>query len=196
MRPMRPQSNPTNEHGKHGPTRSRRARRCDPALATVAASFLCQGCFLAAAHVDTGYVSSAEGKSGRRGVHLRGRAALFPAAASVRGKITEDVQQIALEPELTTPIGVLPVYAAAGAHVFQLEHVDGQVDFGMFSPVLEVGALYAFSETKTGWTKHRGTIVLVNATWERDFRFGGAPAESFYTINLGVGAFEASFLGL
>ena len=151
---------------------------------------------MAAAHVDTGYVSSAEGKSGRRGIHVRGRAALFPAAASVRGKVTEEVQQIALEPELTTPIGALPVYAAAGAHLFQLEHVDGQVDFGMFSPVLEVGVLYAFSERKSGWTARRGTLVLVNATWERDFRFGDAPAESFYTINMGIGAYEASVLGL
>lgn len=178
------------------PLPSARAPRGSGTLAGVAVLCLCQGCFVAAAHVDAGYVSSTEGKAGRSGAHLRGRAALFPVAASVRGKITEDVQQIALAPELTTPLGILPVYAAAGVHLLQLEHVDGQVDYGMFSPVLEVGALYSFGERRKGFSRHLGTMVLLNATWERDFRFGDTPAESFYTINLGIGGFEASFLGL
>jgi len=185
-----------NDRATHAATSRRLARRYGWTVAALATSCLSQGCFLAAAHVDAGYVTSSEGKSGRSGLHLRGRAALFPVAASVRSKITEDVQQLALEPEITTPIGELPVYAAVGAHLFQLEHVDDQVDFGMFSPVLELGGVYSFNESNSRWTKHRGTIVLVNATWERDFRFKNTPAESFYTINLGIGGFEESFLGL
>lgn len=148
-------------------------------------------CVVGGVHADGGYLTSSSGRSGRQGANLRARAALLPFGLSVRGKITKNVKQVALEPELVVPAPfAVPVYGALGTHLVQVDSVDGALAYGMFSPVAELGAWFPLSmHAATTGIGVAGPFVLVNGTAEYDIRFGDAPNEVFFSANAGFGFF-------
>lgn len=161
--------------------------------AALAALLPLSGCVVGGVHADGGYLTSTDGRPGRRGANLRARGALLPFAVSMRGKITKNVKQGAIEPEFVMPVPApVPVYGALGANMLQLDSVDGKAAFGMFSPVGEVGVLIplALQEAPKG-IGVAGPFVIVNATAEYDIRFGDAPNEPFFSGNVGLGYFFA-----
>jgi len=99
----------------------------------------------------------------------------FGPGMAFRTKFTDEVKQFAFAPHVyylhgsgTTP------YARAGANLLQLERIEGESAFGMFSPYGEAGVFVS--------------PFVFSAFAEYDWRFTHQPHEGFFGVMIGWGA--------
>lgn len=140
-----------------------------------------------------GPVMSAEGRSGRVGLEAQvhggygwgGVDAIVGLGGSARLRGTEDVQQLAGGPHLFATMlndGPAP-YLRLGAHVLQLERVDGDFGFGLFSPFVELGV--NFFTALQGPLGFVGDGFSLGLWYGRDTRVTDQPSESMVGLTLG-----------
>ncbi|MDC3962768.1 hypothetical protein [Polyangium jinanense] len=79
------------------------------------------------------------------------------------------------------------LYLLGGVNVLQLGSADGDVSFGMFSPVAEVGLAIDFRNRKTSnrLRLESPEMLTLGTRIEYDLRFTSQPNEGFWTVNLG-----------
>lgn len=102
----------------------------------------------------------------------------------VRGKFADELIQGAIATEaiaLAAPGGVAVPYLRGGMHVVQVEQVDGEAAFGMFSPYAEAGVMLRVRRFANGdrW------FVTVGAAIEYDVRFSDADDGGYFMLLVG-----------
>lgn len=106
----------------------------------------------------------------------------------LRGRVTPQTGDAIVNMGLGFLLPPKPVgfYVLGGANVLQLGSTDGDVSFGMFSPVGEMGVIIKAQKDKNPKDPPNGTnAVTLGTRIEYDFRFTHQPNEGFLTFNLG-----------
>lgn len=108
---------------------------------------------------------------------------------ALRGKVTEGAGDVALflgGLHLRRPDPVA-LYLLGGVNLLQLGSADGEVSFGMASPVAEIGMVIDIANRKTanGLRLESPDVLTVGTRIEYDVRFTTQPNEGFWTVNVG-----------
>jgi len=164
-----------------------------PEKAIVVLSLAASGC-TGWVRAEGGFTTSTTFNAGRQGgsagveVAVGDRYAPIAFDVALRGKATANAGDAALYMGLLhihtpKPVGF---YVLGGANVLQLGRADGDVSFGMFSPVAEGGLLInAEKKVMNGMDTKLPGMVTLGVRIEYDLRFTSQPHEGFLTANLG-----------
>ncbi|MDI1480839.1 hypothetical protein QHF84_29735 [Polyangium sp. y55x31] len=144
---------------------------------------------------EGGFTTATTLARGRQGASIGVEAALGERRAPVvldvalRGKVTEGAGDLALFVGglLLRRPGPVGVYVLPGVNLLQLGSADGDVSFGMFSPVAEVGMVIDLAKRRSpdGIPREPPEMLTIGTRIEYDLRATSQPHEGFWTVNVG-----------